>query len=85
MNQQRLTQAIDVLREIGQAIANLPEERQKATDAWLSICDSALYLTEMRHHLEDGKDAYDALLAAVRGEMLVATNGVSVRFGSRDE
>ena len=80
MNQERLAQAVEVLREFGQALSNLPEERDKATQAWLTISDSALYLAEMCHHLSRGKDPYDALLSAVRGEMMVVTKNVSVRF-----
>ena len=80
MDQQRLSEAIDVLREFAQALSNLPEERDKATQAWLTISDAALYLSEMRYHLGNGTEAYDALLSAVRGEMLIAAKGATIRF-----
>ena len=72
MNKQRLAETVDLLRDFSEALTNLPEERDKAMQAWLTICDAALYLAEMWHHLDEGKDAYDALLSAVRGEMPIA-------------
>ena len=80
MNHERLSQAVEILREFANAISNLPEERDKATQAWMTISDAALYLSEMRYHLGNGTDPYDALLSSVRGEMLVAAKGATVRF-----
>ena len=80
MNHERLSEAVEILREFANAVSNLPEERDKATQAWMTVSDAALYLSEMRYHLGNGIEAYDALLAAVRGEMLVAAKGAAIRF-----
>lgn len=78
MNPERLQTAIDILREIGENFVNMPEEREKAAQGWFTLCNAALYLTELSYHLGNGTDPYDAVLATIRGEMLIpVTAGAS--------
>ena len=76
MKTERLFMAIEVLDDVARAFADMPEEQGKSAEAWLTIADAALYLTEVAHHLVRGKDAYDAVLSAVRGEMLIPTGAL---------
>jgi hypothetical protein len=73
MKPHQLFSAIEVLGELAANFGAMPEEREKAAEAWLTIADAALYVTELAHHLVEGKEPYDALLSTVRGEMLIPT------------
>ena len=69
MTPERLAMAVQVLAEVSQAFSTMPEERARAAEGSIALCDAALYLTELTQHLSRGKDAYDAVLATIRGEL----------------
>lgn len=84
MTPQKLHDAVETLRQVSNSFMNLPECVDDGVAAGLTLADAALYLGEILHHLQNGRDAYEATLASARGEMLlpmpVASGGASLRL-----
>jgi hypothetical protein len=63
----RLLQTCDVLQEVSNLAAALPEHRQDAAAMSLHMQLTRTYLAELALNLQQGREPYDAVLTTARG------------------
>jgi hypothetical protein len=64
----RVRAALDVLTWLADRASELPEEKAAAVQMQVTLAITGLYLAEYVFHEDQGRDAYDALLGAARGD-----------------
>jgi hypothetical protein len=64
----RVREALEVLGWLGDRASELPEEKASAVQMQVTLAITGLYLAEYVFHQDQGRDAYDSLLGAVRGD-----------------
>ena len=76
MNSDRIRRTVDVLTWLGERASELPEDRRSAFKMEVTLAITGLYLAEYAVHQDRGKDAYDALLGTVRGDLELTKAGL---------
>ena len=68
MKLEQCMQATNTIHEIARSASAMPENQTNAAVMASYLQIAAIYLADYSRHLADGKDSYDALLAAADGD-----------------
>lgn len=74
MTKDQLQTAIDVLHWLSDEFSELPDERDKATQAALHCTLAASYVVELLAHLTNGKTPRDAIRETACGSLPISGN-----------
>lgn len=76
MTPARLDAAIEVLGQLSELASGMPEESEKAVAMALHLQLAQSYVVELRVHLANGLEPYDAMLRTMRGELPIPPDAI---------
>lgn len=69
MTVEELLQRGKVLSQVSERFGEIPENQHKCIEACIHLTIANLYIMELAHHVSDGMDPYDAIIATANGEL----------------